>query len=115
MEFQLLFALSIRQVVFGEWVPNARGEPDSDTHPTLVCYAVRMRVVRSSTSHADAQSARAVLNGSGISAHIADEALWNAGELRGMAVIRVMVDNRSLERARRVLREWDVEVVARDA
>ena len=62
-----------------------------------------MRIAHRATSLADAQNARAILVGLGIPAHIADEALWNNGELSGTDVIRVMVDNRAQDRARRAL------------
>lgn len=47
------------------------------------------------------------MTSSGIPAYIGDEGLWEAGKLEGTAVIRVMVDNRLVDRARRVLNSWD--------
>ena len=56
---------------------------------------------------ADARSACSLLEKAGIAAHIADQALWEvAGERQGADVIRVLVDNRALDKARRALRDW---------
>jgi hypothetical protein len=66
-----------------------------------------MQVVYRARSIADARTAKAVLEKAGISAHIADEALWEvAGQRRDADVIRVWVDNRSLDKARRALQGW---------
>jgi hypothetical protein len=55
----------------------------------------------------DARSARSLLESAGIDAHIADESLWEiAGERAEADVIRVLVDNRKLDKARRALRDW---------
>jgi len=55
----------------------------------------------------DARAACSLLEKAGIAAHIADQALWEiAGQRQDADVIRVLVDNRSLDRARRALREW---------
>jgi hypothetical protein len=55
---------------------------------------------------ADAQHAQQVLDGCGIKSHIADEAHAVAAEVRPTHAIRVMVDNRVLDRARRALDAW---------
>jgi hypothetical protein len=55
----------------------------------------------------DARSAYKLLANAGIEAHIADQALWEiAGQRDDADVIRVLVDNRSLDDARRALRDW---------
>jgi hypothetical protein len=48
----------------------------------------------------------------GIVSHIADQELWNRGELSGTEAIRVMVDNRAEDRARRALDVWRKRHVA---
>lgn len=56
---------------------------------------------------ADARDIHAVLAGAGITAHIADQALWDiAGQRRDADVIRVLVDNRRLDKARRAIQCW---------
>ena len=65
-----------------------------------------MQTVHRATSLADAQNARDVLVRCGVASHIADEALWSTGELSGTDAIRVMVDNRAVDRARRALQAW---------
>jgi hypothetical protein len=65
-----------------------------------------MQTVHRATSLADAQNAREVLVRCGVTSHIADEILWSTGELSGTDAIRVMVDNRSVDRARRALSAW---------
>ncbi|HET8935405.1 MAG TPA: hypothetical protein VFN67_18285 [Polyangiales bacterium] len=48
-----------------------------------------------------------MLASAGIDAHIADETLWEvAGQRQEADVIRVLVDNRRLDKARRALRAW---------
>ena len=64
-----------------------------------------MRIAHRATSIADARRARDVLLGLGIPAYIADEESWNR-VLSGTDMIRVMVDNRAQDRARRALEEW---------
>jgi len=55
----------------------------------------------------DARSAHSLLEKAGIAAHIADQELWDiAGQRKDADVIRVLVDNRSLDKARRALRAW---------
>ena len=58
--------------------------------------------------HLDAaRSACSLLEKAGIPTHIADQALWEiAGHRQDADVIRVLVDNRSLDKARRTLRDW---------
>ena len=66
-----------------------------------------MHIAYRARSLAEAQRARDVLARAGVAAHVADEALWNTeGELQGADFIRVLVDNRYLDRARRALRHW---------
>jgi hypothetical protein len=66
-----------------------------------------MQTVYRARSHADACNARTVLAGIGISSHIADKELWElAGTRRDADIIRVLVDNRRLDQARRALRDW---------
>ena len=66
-----------------------------------------MQTVYCARSLADARSACTVLAASGIPAHVADQALWEiAGQRPDADVIRVHVDNCSLDKARRVLRAW---------
>jgi len=66
-----------------------------------------MQIVYRARSLAAAQSASSVLAQAGITCHIADEALWNiAGQRAEADVIRVLVDNRLLDHARRALRAW---------
>jgi hypothetical protein len=57
-----------------------------------------MQVVYHAKDLDDAQSARDVLVGAGIPTHIADQVLSDA--------IRVLVDNRCLDQARRVVAAW---------
>ena len=55
----------------------------------------------------EARGVCSMLASAGIDAHIADEALWEvAGQRQEADVIRVLVDNRRLDKARRALREW---------
>lgn len=55
----------------------------------------------------DARTAVSLLASIGIDAHIADQSLWEvAGHRPEADVIRVLVDNRELDRARRALRDW---------
>jgi hypothetical protein len=64
-----------------------------------------MHIAYRAKNLAEAQRARDVLARAGITAHVADEALWNnEGDLQGADFIRVLVDNRDLDRARRALR-----------
>jgi hypothetical protein len=66
-----------------------------------------MQTVFRARSLADANSARDVLVASGIPAHVADQSHWDTiGELPGANVIRVLVDNRGLDHARRVVAAW---------
>lgn len=65
-----------------------------------------MQTVHRATSLADAQGARDVLVRSGIPAHISDEPRWVSGEEPGNDFIRVMVDNRAWDRARRAIEGW---------
>jgi len=66
-----------------------------------------MLIAYRARSLADAQRARDVLAHAGVAAHVADEALWSTvGDLQGSDFIRVLVDNRYLDRARRALRSW---------
>jgi len=66
-----------------------------------------MRIAYRAKSLADAHNVRDVLAGAGISAHIADEAAWpTAGEPESTEVIRVLVDNRVFDHARRALERW---------
>ena len=57
-----------------------------------------MQVVYRAKDLADAESARDVLTGAGIAAHIADQMVAD--------MIRVQVDNRWLDHARRVIAAW---------
>lgn len=55
----------------------------------------------------DARTACSLLQSVGIDAHIADQTLWEvAGSRQEADVIRVLVDNRKLDKARRALRDW---------
>lgn len=55
----------------------------------------------------DARTACSLLASVGIDAHIADQGLWEVAGSRPEAdVIRVLVDNRKLDKARRALRDW---------
>lgn len=55
----------------------------------------------------DARTACSLLASVGIDAHIADQGLWEvAGNRPEADVIRVLVDNRKLDKARRALRDW---------
>lgn len=55
----------------------------------------------------DARTACSLLASVGIDAHIADQGLWEvAGHRPEADVIRVLVDNRKLDKARRALRDW---------
>lgn len=55
----------------------------------------------------DARAACSLLAAAGIDAHIADQPLWDvAGQRLEADVIRVLVDNRKLDNARRALRDW---------
>ena len=65
-----------------------------------------MRIAHRATSLSDAQRARDILIGIGIPAHIADQELWDQAVLSGTEVIRVMVDNRAQDRARRAIELW---------
>lgn len=66
-----------------------------------------MQVVYRARSIADARSASGVLAGAGIVSHIADQFLWGvAGQRPDADVIRVLVDNRRLDKARRALEVW---------
>jgi hypothetical protein len=66
-----------------------------------------MQIAYRARSLLDAQRARDVLAHAGVAAHVADEELWNTeGDLQGADCIRVLVDNRYLDRARRALRRW---------
>lgn len=66
-----------------------------------------MHIAYRARSLAEAQRARDVLARAGVAAHVADEALWNSqGDLQGADFIRVLVDNRYLDRARRTLQRW---------
>jgi hypothetical protein len=66
-----------------------------------------MQIAYRARSLLDAQRARDVLARAGVAAHVADEELWNTeGDLQGADFIRVLVDNRYLDRARRALRSW---------
>jgi len=65
-----------------------------------------VQVAYRATSLADAHRARDVLAEAHIESHIADEALWAHAGLAGStdSVIRVMVDNRCMDQARRALK-----------
>lgn len=66
-----------------------------------------MRIAYRAKSLADAHNVREVLAGAGIPAHIADEASWpTAGEPESTEVIRVLVDNRVFDPARRAIERW---------
>lgn len=65
-----------------------------------------MQIVHRATSLADAESARDVLISSGIPSHISKDSRQNQGALPGTEFIRVMVDNRTLDRARRAIAVW---------
>jgi hypothetical protein len=66
-----------------------------------------MRIAYRAKSLADAHNVRDVLAGEGITAHIADEAAWpTAGEPESTEIIRVLVDNRAFDPARRALERW---------
>lgn len=66
-----------------------------------------MQVVYRARSIADARTACGLLADVGIAAHIADQALWSlAGQRQDADVIRVLVDNRRLDKARRALAGW---------
>lgn len=66
-----------------------------------------MQTVYRARCLADARSACTALAAIGIPAHIADQELWEiAGQRRDADVIRVLVDNRRLDKARRALRTW---------
>ena len=76
----------------------------------LACYAKSMQIVFRARSLADANSARDALSASSIPSHVADQSRWDSmGELPGVNVIRVLVDNRVLDRARRVVAAWKQE------
>ena len=66
-----------------------------------------MQIVYRARGIDDARTAQSLLASVGIDAHIADQALWEvAGQRPEADVIRVLVDNRKLDKARRALREW---------
>jgi hypothetical protein len=66
-----------------------------------------MQTVYRARNLADARSACTALAAVGIPAHIADQELWEIAGLRQDAdVIRVLVDNRRLDKARRALLAW---------
>jgi len=66
-----------------------------------------MQVAYRAKSLAEAHGARDVLERAGIDTHVADELLWaHAGVLQDGNVIRVLVDNRQVDHARRALRNW---------
>jgi hypothetical protein len=66
-----------------------------------------MLVVYHARSLQDARSACELLTGRGIPAHIADQALWEvAGQRQEADEIRIFVDNRRLDQARRVIQAW---------
>jgi len=66
-----------------------------------------MRIAYRAKSLADAHNVRDVLAGAGITAHIADESAWpTAGEPESTEIIRVLVDNRAFDPARRTLERW---------
>ncbi|HMI92319.1 MAG TPA: DUF2007 domain-containing protein [Polyangiales bacterium] len=66
-----------------------------------------MRIAYRAKSLADAHNVRDVLADAGITAHIADESSWaTAGEPESEEVIRVLVDNRVFDPARRALERW---------
>ena len=66
-----------------------------------------MQVVYRARSIVDARTACDVLANAGIAAHIADQALWAiAGQRPDADVIRVLVDNRRLDKARRTVEGW---------
>ena len=66
-----------------------------------------MRIAYRAKSLADARNIFDLLASAGIAAHIADEALWpNVGELQGADFIRVLVDNKAFDPARRLLERW---------
>lgn len=65
-----------------------------------------MQVVHRAKTLADAQNARDILDACGIPSHVGDEALWETGWSPGSELIRVMVDNRSLDAARRALADF---------
>ena len=66
-----------------------------------------MQIVYRATCLDDARSACHALERIGISTHIADQELWGiAGQGSRADVIRVFVDNRRLDEARRVIRIW---------
>jgi Putative prokaryotic signal transducing protein len=63
-----------------------------------VCYGRGMQVVYHAKDLVDAETARDVLVGAGIPTHIADQVLSDA--------IRVLVDNRCVDQARRAIAAW---------
>jgi hypothetical protein len=66
-----------------------------------------MQVVYRARDLVDAQSARDVLVGAGIPTHIADQLLWEtAGIETSTDMIRVLVDNRCVDQARRAIAAW---------
>ena len=66
-----------------------------------------MLVVYHARNLRDARSARDQLANRGISAHIADQPRWDVvGQGRGVDDIRIFVDNRLLDQARRVIAAW---------
>jgi hypothetical protein len=68
-----------------------------------------MQIVYRARCIADARSIRDILTGLGISAHIADQELWEiAGQRPDADVIRVLVDNHRADRARRAIADWQV-------
>jgi hypothetical protein len=63
-----------------------------------------MQIVYRARSIADARRVCGVLAAAQITSHIADQELWEiAGQRPDADVIRVLVDNRSLDKARRLL------------
>jgi hypothetical protein len=74
-----------------------------------------MRIAHRATDLADAQRAQQILTDSGIPSHIADRELWDHAVLTGTEVIRVMVDNRTEDRARRAMVAGRNEAAARAA
>lgn len=74
-----------------------------------------MQTVHRAATYTEAQSASETLSRCGIPSHIADEELWGDNAIAGAKVIRVMVDNRVLDHARRSLVAWKKERDGRSA
>ena len=66
-----------------------------------------MQVAYRARNLADAQSARQLLTSIGIPTHIPDQAQCDTAEdSQGSSLIRVLVDNRFVDDARRAIQRW---------